>query len=157
MCHYLSPLAATCSLAKNYIFSIASTCTNSNLFCKKLIRSQKHQFLVGKMWTNILCPNMFFSVDTGRPPPPQGSIRKAGPKTQQQDADLKLGLSSLFLAGSTAETTFSYYKEESHAQKARQMSSSGKSFFFFFISLIYLSSCMISFCIEPFADAAECP
>lgn len=106
------------------------------------------------MWTNILCPDMFFSVDAGRPPP-QGSIHKAGPKTQQQDADLKLGLSSLFLAGSTAETTFLYYEGKSHAEKARQMSSGGKSIFF--ISLIYLSSCMISFCIQPFADAAECP
>lgn len=76
---------------------------------------------------------MFSSVDAGRPPP-QGNIRKAGPKTQQQDADLKLGLSSLFLAGSTAETTFLYYKEKSHAEKARQMSSSGKSYFFLSLS-----------------------
>lgn len=56
----------------------------------------------------------------------------------------------------TADGRFLRWKEQSRAKNAKSRRKAVQSFFSYFLSLVYPSNAVISFCIPPFADTAEC-
>lgn len=159
MYHYWFSLSAIFSLAKN---CICTTRALSNFFAKALIRRQKSSIpscLVieptdGEKKNLLLCDCQKSKVTT------VGLVKK-------------MLLDQTSAAGRWSETgpgvfvlrwihsrlnIFTLERAKScRERKNRRAAVERVTFFFFLISVVYLSSGVISFCIQPFADAAECP